>query len=113
RSREGVTADLRTLGIGAGALLMVHASVRAVGEVAGGPDEIHLALKDALTCEGTLIMYAGCPRYVDEVGRGNLSPSEEAEVLQKLPPFGAETAQSARAIVIRLACLPRYPFQHR
>jgi aminoglycoside 3-N-acetyltransferase len=48
---------------------MLHASVRAVGPVAGGPDEIHLALKDALTEEGTLAMYAGCPRYFDEVGR--------------------------------------------
>src|SRR5262245_38074969 len=75
---------------------MAHASVRAVGEVAGGPDEIHLAIKDALTDEGTLLMYAGCPRYVDEVGRGNLSPSEEAEVLEKLPPFDAEIARSAR-----------------
>ena len=47
---------------------MAHASIRAIGETAGGPDEIHLALKDALTIEGTLLMYAGCPRYVDEVG---------------------------------------------
>ena len=40
---------------------MVHASVRSVGEVAGGPDQIHLALKDALTPDGTLMMYASCP----------------------------------------------------
>lgn len=33
---------------------MLHASVRAVGEVAGGPGQIHLALKDALTTDGTL-----------------------------------------------------------
>jgi aminoglycoside 3-N-acetyltransferase len=49
-----------------------------------------------LTPEGTLLMYAGCPRYVDEVGRGNLSPAEEAEVLEKLPAFDAGTARSAR-----------------
>jgi aminoglycoside 3-N-acetyltransferase len=41
-------------------------------------------------------MYAGCPRHVDEVGRGNLSASEEAELLEKLPPFDAGTARSAR-----------------
>lgn len=75
---------------------MVHASVRAVGEIAGGPDEIHLALKSALTDKGTMLMYASCPSYVDEVGRGNLTPAQEAEVLEKLPPFDARTARSAR-----------------
>jgi aminoglycoside 3-N-acetyltransferase len=75
---------------------MVHASVRAVGEVAGGPDEIHLAIKDAVTPSGTMVMYASCPQYVDDVGRGNLTPEQEAEVLEKLPPFDAQTARSAR-----------------
>ena len=75
---------------------MVHASLRAVGEVAGGPDQVHLALTDCLTPDGTLMMYAGCPRYYDEVGRGNLTPDEEREVLDKLPPFDPETARSAR-----------------
>ena len=32
---------------------MLHASVRAVAEVAGGPNHIHLALKSVLTSEGT------------------------------------------------------------
>src|SRR5262249_40351725 len=49
-----------------------------------------------LTPAGSLLMYAGCPRYVDEVGRGNLTAAEEAEVLEKLPPFDAATARSAR-----------------
>lgn len=95
-SRQQLTTHLRSLGILAGDVVMVHASVRAVGDVAGGPDEIHLALKDALTEDGTLLMYASCPRYVDEVGRGNLSPAEEAQVLDKLPAFDPETARSAR-----------------
>lgn len=95
-SRAQLAADFRSLGVAAGDLVMVHASVRAVGEVAGGPDEIHLALKDALTERGTLLMYASCPQYVDEVGRGNLSPAQEAEVLEKLPVFDPDTARSAR-----------------
>jgi aminoglycoside 3-N-acetyltransferase len=75
---------------------MVHASVRAVGKVAGGPDEIHLAIKDVVTPTGAMIMYAGCPQYVDEIGRGGLSAAEEAELLEKLPPFDAESARSSR-----------------
>ena len=95
-SRQQLAADLRALGVAAGDVVMVHASVRAIGEIAGGPDEIHLALKDALTPDGTLLMYASCPQYVDEVGRGNLSPREEREVLDKLPAFDAATSRAAR-----------------
>lgn len=108
-SRQQLTDDLRSLGIAPGDVVMTHASVSAVGEVAGGPDEIHLALKDALTDEGTLLMYAGCPRYVDEVGRGNLTPSEEAEVYEKLPPFDADTARSARDHGMLVEFLRTYP----
>jgi aminoglycoside 3-N-acetyltransferase len=109
RSRQQLTAEFRSLGIAFGDVVMAHASVRAVGEVAGGPDEIHLALKDVLTIEGALLMYAGCPRYVDEVGRGNLTPSQEAEVLEKLPPFDADTARSARDHGILVEFLRTFP----
>lgn len=95
-SREQLRNDLCRLGVEAGDTVMVHASVRAVGEVAGGPDQIHLALKDVLTSEGTLIMYASCPRYYDEVGRGNLTEEQEGEILEKLPAFDPLTARSAR-----------------
>ncbi len=95
-TKQQLTADLRSLGVAPGDVVMVHASVRAVGAIAGGPDEIHLAVKDALTGQGTLVMYASCPRYYDEVGRGRLSPAEEAEILEKLPPFDPATARSER-----------------
>lgn len=75
---------------------MAHASLRAIGEVAGGPDEVHLAIKDVITDEGTLFMYASCPRYFDEIGRGNLTPEEESEIFDKLPVFDSGSARSAR-----------------
>jgi aminoglycoside 3-N-acetyltransferase len=108
-SRPELTADLRALGVIPGNVVMAHASVRAIGEIAGGPDEIHLALKDALTPEGTLLMYAGCPRYVDEVGRGNLSLEQEAELLRKLPPFDATTARADRSNGALVELLRTYP----
>jgi aminoglycoside 3-N-acetyltransferase len=108
-SRQQLTADFRSLGIAPGDVVMMHASVRAVGTVAGGPDQIHLALKDAITDEGTLVMYAGCPRYFDEVGRGNLTPAEEAEVLELLPPFDAETARAAQDHGVLVEFLRTYP----
>jgi aminoglycoside 3-N-acetyltransferase len=92
--RSELADGFRRLGVRAGETVMLHASVRAVGPVAGGPDQIHLALKDALTPDGTLLMYASCPRHYDEVGRGNLSPGDEREVLEKLPAFDPLTARA-------------------
>ena len=94
--RARLVTDLRALDLEPGDTVMVHASIRAVGEIAGGPDEIHLAIKEVIKPAGTLLMYASCPRYVDEIGRGNLSPAQEAELLDKLPAFEPETARSAR-----------------
>jgi aminoglycoside 3-N-acetyltransferase len=108
-TRLQIDNDLRSLGIAPGDVVMAHASVRTLGEIAGGPDEIHLALKDALGAEGTLLMYAGCPRYVDEVGRGTLSPQQEAEVLEKLPAFDADTARSDRSNGTLVEFLRTYP----
>jgi len=88
---------------------MLHASVRAVGEVAGGPDAIHLALKSALTPGGTLMMYARCPRYYDEVGRGNLTPEQEREIREKLPVFDPLTARSDRDNGVLVEFFRTYP----
>jgi aminoglycoside 3-N-acetyltransferase len=95
-SRQELADAFRALGVSPGDTVMVHASVRAVGPIAGGPDQIHLALKDALTADGTLMMYAGCPEGYDDIGRGHLSPAEERAFIDKQPPFDAKTARSAR-----------------
>jgi len=88
---------------------MLHASVRAVGEVAGGPDAIHLALKSALTSDGTLMMYAGCPRYYDELRRGDLTTEQEREIREKLPVFDPLAARSARDNGTLVEFLRTYP----
>lgn len=108
-SRKELADGFRRLGVAPGSTVMVHASIRAVGEVAGGPDQIHLALKDALTPEGTLMMYASCPAYCDEVGRGHLSPEQEREVIAKLPPFDPITARAARDNGTLVEFLRTYP----
>ena len=108
-SRRELANGFRGLGIAAGDTLMVHASVRAVGEVAGGPDQIHLALKDAVTADGTLMMYASCPSYYDEVGRGHLSPDQECELLEKLPAFDPFTARAQRDNGVLVEFLRTYP----
>lgn len=108
-SRSELANGFRQLGVVPGDTIMLHASVRAVGEVAGGPDQIHLALKDALTTDGTLMMYASCPRYYDEVGRGHLTPAEERELVEKLPAFDPLTARADRENGALVELLRSYP----
>src|ERR1700730_7171566 len=108
-SIEELANDFRKLGIRAADTVMLHASVRAAGEVAGGPDGIHLALKSALTSQGTLMMYASCPRYYDAVGRGNLTTEQEREIREKLPVFDPVTARSARENGTLVEFLRTYP----
>jgi aminoglycoside 3-N-acetyltransferase len=108
-SMDELANGFRTLGIRAGDTVMLHASVRAVGEVAGGPDQIHLALKSVLTPEGTLMMYASCPRYYDEVGRGHLTIEQERDILEKLPLFDPLTARSDRDNGTLVEFLRTYP----
>ena len=108
-SKAELANDFRKLGIKAADTVMLHASVRAVGEVAGGPDQIHLALKSVLTSEGTLMMYASCPRYYDELGRGNLTTEQEREIREKLPAFDPLTARAARDNGTLVEFLRTYP----
>ena len=108
-SRQELADGFRRLGVNAGDTVMLHASIRAVGAVAGGPDQIHLALKDALAADGTLVMYASCPEYYDEVGRGHLGPEQERELLEKLPAFDPSTARSQRENGALVELLRTYP----
>lgn len=96
QSRASLLPDIRRLGISDGDVVMLHASVRSVGEVAGGPVEILLALQEAVGSAGTVLMCASCPRYFDEIGRGNLSADQEQEVRRTLPAFDPHTAPCAR-----------------
>ena len=51
-----VIAQLRTLGVKRGGVLLVHTSFRAVGPMADGPLGLIRALREAIGDEGTLVM---------------------------------------------------------
>jgi len=67
-----------------------------VGGVHGGPDEIHLAVEQAIAPSGTLLMYVGCQHGFDDVGRGFLSKEEEAAILEHQPAFAFRHARASR-----------------
>ena len=55
-SRDEVAAQLRSLGVDEGGVLLVHTSFRATRPVEGGPAGLIGALRDALGPGGTLVM---------------------------------------------------------
>ncbi len=60
-----LSADLRDLGLTAGEVVLLHASTRSVGFVAGGPQAIVQAFLDVLGPAGTLIVPTHTPENTD------------------------------------------------
>jgi aminoglycoside 3-N-acetyltransferase len=95
-ARSQLIESLRHLGLNSETIVMVHASVRSVGEIYGGPDEIHRAVEEAVQPGGTVMMYVGCPDGFDDVGRGVYAATEEAEIVAHQPAFDPQTARASR-----------------
>jgi aminoglycoside 3-N-acetyltransferase len=96
QTRSQLASALTNLGLRPDDVVMVHASVRAVGPVFGGPDQIHLAIEDVVGPGGAMMMYVGCELGFDDVGRGFLSAETEADLLAHLPAFDFQTARANR-----------------
>ena len=77
-SRATLEIDLRQLGVAAGDLVMVHASLKAVGPVDGGPATIVDALRDVVGESGTLLAYVSWDRspYDETRDKRQLTPAQ-------------------------------------
>ena len=106
-----IHADLRALGITAGQAVMLHASVKAVGPVMGGPNTLLQALFDVLGPDGTLMMYAGWQDIPDFVGE--LPADAQAAYLAAHPPFDPATSRSVRENSILAEFLRTWPGTRR
>lgn len=95
-NKNMLSSQLKDLGLESGQIIMVHASLRAIGKVLGGPDQIHQAIMDAIFPNGTLMMYIGCEPEYEAIGRGKLSAEEENDILQNCPAFNPDTARARR-----------------
>ena len=94
-TKEDLRAGLAALGVEAGSLVMVHASLRRIGlgraEFGpGGAEALLEALDDAVGPDGTLLMVIGTDYAMD---KANLRPPEaRAALLAGSPPFDHHNA---------------------
>jgi aminoglycoside 3-N-acetyltransferase len=110
-THKALVRDFNALGITAGQVVMLHASVNAVGNVMGGPNVILQALCDALGREGTLMMYAGwedIPDFVLEL------PAElRTRYYEEHPPFDPAVSRAFRENSVLVEFLRTWPGSER
>jgi aminoglycoside 3-N-acetyltransferase len=95
-TKDNLITQLKNLGLKSSDTVMLHASMRAIGKILGGPDQIHQAIMETILPEGTLMMYVGCEPEYEVVGRGKLSSSEETLFLKESPAFDPNSARARR-----------------
>jgi aminoglycoside 3-N-acetyltransferase len=106
-TRSKLAEDLRKLGLLPGQVVMLHASVKAIGWIVGGPDAVIQAILDVLGPEGTLMMYVGWEEdpyltIVLEEGRGEA-------YLMECPPFDPQRSRANRKWSILTEYLRTWP----
>jgi aminoglycoside N3'-acetyltransferase len=85
-----LVADLRALGVRPGDALMIHASLRKIGPVEGGPTGVLDALDQAVGPDGSLMMVLGAT--VDHEWVNTRPEDERVALLAGVPPFDPLTA---------------------
>lgn len=93
-TETALAADLRRLGIRPGDLVMVHASLKAIGPVDGGAKAVVAALRGAVGPDGTLMGYASWDRspYEETLNGARLSDEQR----RAWPPFDPASAGTYR-----------------
>jgi aminoglycoside 3-N-acetyltransferase len=110
--RERLVADLRALGLRTRRPLLVHASLRRIGQVEGGARTVVDALREAVGPDGTLVAGAGTPenshtsRAFQALTSG-LTQEQEARFRAGMPAFNrAASPTTVGAIAEALRTTP-------
>lgn len=99
-TRPELTGQLRGLGLSPGRDTVVHASLRTVGRVAGGPATVLAALREVLGPGATVMVPAQTPYYSPTSTAfrdraAGLGPAEVEAFRERLPPFDFRRTPSA------------------
>jgi aminoglycoside 3-N-acetyltransferase len=93
-TKSRLVKDFIELGVRPGGLIMLHASVKAIGWVVGGPDVVLHALREVLGTEGTLMMYVG---WEDGTYEMDYWPEAKRRAyLEECPPFDPATSRAVK-----------------
>lgn len=87
-TRRSLRADLEALGLTSGDAVLVHAALRKVGPILGGPDTLIDALTDAVGPAGTILGY--CDWQLED------GASEKRAIRDDIPPFDPLRSRSIR-----------------
>jgi aminoglycoside 3-N-acetyltransferase II len=93
-TRGSITDALQKLGVEPGGLLMVHASLKAIGPVEGGAETVVAALRAAVDPSGTVMGYASWDKSPYEETLNGARLDDEAR--RSWPPFDPATAGTYR-----------------
>jgi aminoglycoside 3-N-acetyltransferase/aminoglycoside 3-N-acetyltransferase-2 len=109
--KAALVSDLRNLGIAEGDLLMVHASLKAIGPVDGGPQTVLDALLEAIGPTGTLLAFVSWDHspYDETLNGRTLSPKERAE----WPAFDPQAAGPYPGFGALNGFIAKHPGAHR
>jgi aminoglycoside 3-N-acetyltransferase len=89
-TRRSLRRDLEGLGLTSGDAVLVHAGLRSVGPILGGPDSLIAALRDAVGPDGTILGYA------DWQGEDEILA--DAALRDDIPPFDPLTSRCIRDV---------------
>ena len=106
-TKENLIADLRSLGLVPSTTLLLHASVKSIGWIIGGPDIVIEALLATLGDEGTLMMYAGWEERPEHAFRW--TEEHRAAFNTSCPPFDTERSRANRKWSILTEYLRTWP----
>ncbi|MBI2505710.1 MAG: aminoglycoside 3-N-acetyltransferase [Candidatus Latescibacteria bacterium] len=106
-TRSKLVEAFRRLGVEPGDTLMLHASVRAVGWVVGGPDVVLAALLEVLGERGTLMMMVGWEEQVYDFPEW--PAQRQAAYLGECPAFDPASSRANRRWSILTEYLRTWP----
>ena len=110
-TKSRLVRDLKELGVTTGQTLMLHASVKAIGWIVGGPDIVIQAILDVLGSEGTLMMYVGWEDSPYDLAKW---PEDwQRAYLEECPPFDPATSRACRKWSILTEYLRTWPSAFR